>query len=142
MLNIIYSSLLFKKKNDKENLNNIYEKIIYPINDLYSYKFLGLDIILTINLKKIKELIKIGKIIPQRKQFFNVLIYYQKNNDNKIINNIFSNNYSKKIINISYSKKFNSKEILKIDDCFFNFGKIGILNVSSKYFSDSIRSLN
>lgn len=131
MLNIIYSSLLFKKKNDKENLNNIYEKIIYPINDLYSYKFLGLDIILTINLKKIKELIKIGKIIPQRKQFFNVLIYYQKNNDNKIINNIFSNNYSKKIINISYSKKFNSKEILKIDDCFFNLQEKSI-NLKNK----------
>ena len=121
MLKIIYSSFPFINTNN--NLNNIYENIILPIDDLYIYDINLPNIILNINFIKIKNYIKNNKVIPQRKKFFKVLNYYKKITDENNINNIYNKFDNEQHSFQRYKKKFNAKNILKIEDIYFDLDK-------------------
>ena len=136
MLKILYPSIEKKEFSKKDKLDNIYEKIIEPIENLYSYDLSRENLILNINIKTIKNYIKKGEIIPQRGSFFNVIKYYYNLQQIKTINSILKEKYQNKF---GLNNSIIGKNILKLEDFYFDLENKSISNkVEPKKISGGI----
>lgn len=123
MLKIFYSSLIIKNQLSIDNFIN-------PLDNYYSFTKNENNNIITINFNNIKKCIQTGKIIPQRDNFFKTLRIYNEIEEEKKLKDIFSKTYK---INC-YSKIIYGKNIVKIDDIFFDLNK--------KYISKNLQPRN